>query len=286
MQNERQTRYFFSLSIFFVLVLLISALILGIYEKYDKKFHFFVLDVGQGDAIYARLGFTDVLIDTGPDSESLLSELAKYKPFYDFKIDYVFITHPHADHIGGLPELINRYPIGQIYLTDAVSTSGNYKAFLGNAKDKNIPIALAEIKKQVVADEDFTFDILSPEKTEDENLNNTSIVMMLKYKNTKILLPGDAETPILDKLVSEYGYELKSDILKVSHHGSQNGTNEAFLTHVEPDVAAISLSTDNKFGFPHKETMGLLKKYDIKTLITGYDGSIRIVSDGLNYWLQ
>lgn len=117
-----------------------------------------------------------------------------------------------------------------------------------------------------------------------ENANNTSIVGEVHYKNIELLFTGDAETDIQSHIIELEGNKLKTDILKVAHHGAKNGTNDELLKITNPELALISVGVDNRFGHPHEDTLNLLELFNIRTFRTDIDGTISIISDGINYW--
>ena len=205
-------------------------------------------------------------------------------------VKYVFLTHPHADHITGLIEVLKNYEVKNIYLTDAVHTSDVYIEFLRQVKKENIPVKLIRKEDKIEFQDDFYFLIFWPKISykdrEIKNLNNTSIVGKLVYKNISVLLTGDAENEVQLELIGDFHNKLKSDILKIPHQGARDSCNEEFLQIVNPELAIISVGAKNQFGHPHKITLEKLEKLDILTFRTDLDGTISIISDGLNFWKE
>lgn len=265
--------------------------------KADENLHIYFLDVGQGDSIYARrMNNFDLLIDGGPGSK-ILSELGKIMPFYDHKIDYIILTHPHADHLSGLIEVLRRYEVGQIVATDAVHTTAEYQQWLELIRQKNIPYKLARAGEEINLDSEVKLKILWPTESYTnknvDNLNNTSVVAKLVYNKFSVLLPGDAEEEVQKELLKAENCqpkagncELKADILKVAHHGSSNGSNINFLKAVDPFVAIISVGKDNKFGHPAPDTLKKLDSVGVQTYRTDQNGTIEITSDGQTYHIK
>lgn len=258
----------------------------------DKNLHIYFLNVGQGDSIYVRDGSSfDLLVDGGPDN-SVLAELGAAMPFYDKKIDLVVLTHPHADHVSGLVEVLKRYEVGEIWLTDATHTSGEYLEFLKTIQAKNIKTKL--VKKGMngewgeSGENGVKWEVLWPEdsyKNEKvDNLNNTSIILKLTYGDFSALFSGDAEEPVQSKLIT---YNLSPvTLLKIPHHGSSNAAYEPFIKAVVPKIAVIEVGENNKFGHPAVST---LKKYEAigaKIFRTDRDGRVEIISDGKTYWFK
>ena len=253
----------------------------------DLKVYF--LDVGQGDAEYIKNpDGTDILIDGGPD-QSVLSELGKVMDFGDREINLVILTHPHADHVTGLVEVLGRFQIDEVWETKVEYPSATYDSWQNKIKDKNIP------DKLVVAGETRNFgevkiEVLYPlsplENRRIDNLNNASIVNRLEYKKFSVLFTGDAEKEVLGKLLAQNTDAIHVTVLKVSHHGSSTGITEDFLKVVRPAIAVISSGKDNKYGHPAASTINLLKSYAVRIFRTDQNGTVEINSDGEGYWVK
>ena len=264
---------------------------IAVFQNRDNFLHIYFLDVGQGDSIYVRtMGNVDLLVDGGPD-RSVLSELGNVMPFYDHKIDYVILSHPHLDHIAGLVEVIKRYEIGEIYYTGIEDSSREYLEFLKVAQERKIPLNIIDCNSTKQLDNKTKIKFYWPNnKIEKEivgNLNNTSVVFKLTYNKFSVLFAGDIEKePELDMIHSEIKDELLNDnILKLPHHGSSNISDE-FISWINPDMAIISVGKKNKFGHPASSTLDMLYKYNISVLRTDKDGTIEIKSDGNYFWTK
>lgn len=246
----------------------------------NSELHVIVIDVGQGDSTLITLGADDVmLIDAGEakDAQAVKEELDERGIT---QIDVLVATHPHADHIGGMAEIIDDYEIGCIYMPDMQSNSKTYQNFMDTIDANQIPII------EAYAGESFALGgaactIVSPAKDADKDANNESVMLLLDYLDSEFLFTGDAEEWAEDQVLSA-GYNIDADVLKVAHHGSYTGTSEAFLKAVTPDYAIISCGKDNKYGHPHEETLELLNEYSIDTLRTDVSGDVLFVSDGYN----
>ncbi|MCL5795668.1 MAG: MBL fold metallo-hydrolase [Patescibacteria group bacterium] len=229
----------------------------------------------------------DLLIDCGPDS-GIVSKLGEVMPFWDRKIDYLLLTHPHADHLSGCIDVLKRYEIGQIIATDAVHTTAEYQQWLELIKDKKIPYKLARAGQEISLDNETKLDIYWPDESYQnknvDNLNNTSVVAKLVYYNFSALLLGDAETEVQKSLLKANSQQLKADILKVAHHGSSNGADLNFLKAIAPEIAIISVGKDNKFGHPTSETLKKLESINAQILRTDLNGTIEIISNGQTFW--
>jgi len=248
----------------------------------NEELNVTVIDVGQGDSILVNFGADEtMLIDAGEakDAEAVKDEL---KERGLTQIDVLIATHPHADHIGGIAEILDDYEIGCIYLPDMQSDSQTYQ----NLRDtiENHGVLLIEAYAGVSFDlGDAACTIVSPANDADKDANNESVMLFLDYLDSEFLFTGDAER-WAENEVLDAGYTIDADVLKVAHHGSSTGTSEAFLSAVSPDYAVISCGKDNKYGHPHDETLNLLDEYGIDTLRTDMSGDVVFITDG--YHLQ
>lgn len=280
-QSKKFGRYIL-LSLFLLAVLVWVA----VFQTPNSNLHLFFFDVGQGDAIFIQRKNFQILIDGGPDTK-VLSRLGRVMPFYDRKIEYVILTHPHSDHIVGLIEVLKRYQVGQVLATDAPHTTGEYLEFLKLIKEKNLSFDLA-IKGKKIETAQISLEILHPDKSfkqvQIDNLNNTSVVSRLSFLNFSAILTGDAEKIILDKLSNEMPDKLSANVLKISHHGSEDGLDSLFLKKVSPELAIISVGKDNQFGHPSIKTLKLLEH--IKTFRTDQNGTVEIETNGHNFWIK
>ena len=243
-------------------------------------------DVGQGDAIFIETPEQhQILIDGGPDS-TILEKLGKEMPFWDRTIDLVILTHPEEDHLSGLIDVLKRYKVENILWTGVLHKAPEYDEWQKaiEAEGANIKISKSGQKISWGDNPEDFIEILYPfeslEGQGSKEVNNTSIASRLVYGKNSFLFPGDileeVEIEILDR-----GVNIDSDILKISHHGSKTSSSLQFLEKVSPEIAVISLSKDNKYGHPHKETLEKLENYGIRILRTDQQGDIKIISDGV-----
>lgn len=259
-----------------------------------KNLETFFLDVGQGDAILIKTPKNQtMLIDGGPNSK-VLEKLGKYLSPLQKRVDIVVLTHPHADHVTGLIEVLKRYDIGLLILGGEDLKTDVYNEFIKTVSDKKVLVLIAETGQVIHFSEDLEFDILSPQNnlsdlvfnkksegfgTAGNEVNDTSIVGKLIFKDFSIMFTGDATSRIENQLFI-YGNSLKSDILKVGHHGSKYSSSFNFLNAVSPRAAIIEVGIKNRYGHPSPASLSRLKMFDISVFRTDENGDIKIVSDG------
>ena len=241
------------------------------------------LDVGQGDSTFIKTpDGHQMLVDGGPDG-SVLRELGQVMPFYDRSIDVVLATHADQDHIGGLVEVLKRFKVGLFVETNTTSTSAVYRELEDLIKEKNIKKEIITSPEIVNLGSGAEFDILFPmQNTAGWDTNDSSIVGKLIYGNNSFLLTGDLPQKMEKYLVGEYGPSLKSDVLKVGHHGSKNSSSAIFIGTVSPTYSIISAGVNNRYGHPNKETIDTLKQFGSQILETLGKGMIEFKSDGQN----
>ena len=247
-------------------------------EPTKEKLAVHFLDVGQGDSIFVELpNNKTMLIDAGENyhGEGIINYIQKAG--YS-KIDYLVATHPHSDHIGSLPYIVRNFKIGKVYMPKVTATSKLYESLLKSIKSKKLTVKDAKAGVNIVKKGDLSVSIIAPSQIDETNLNNCSIVIMLKYGDNSFLLTGDAETGEMDSIKAD----LNADVLKAGHHGSKNSTTENLLTKVTPEITVISCGKNNEYGHPDKEVLTLLKKFKSSVYRTDKNKTIVITSDGKN----
>lgn len=243
-----------------------------------------VLDIGQGDAILIRTAGQTVLVDTG-DIGTRDKLVGYIKKEGITTIDKVIITHPHADHLGGMPGIIENFKVSQIYDSGQTATTALYRKYLSLVQSKKIPFAVLTAGTEIVISSDVKLKIFAPEKPliGDSDLNNNSIVAKLMYNEFSMLLTGDAEKESEERMLKTYKAELKSSILKAGHHGSNTSSSLPFLKAVAPEAAIISLGANNDYHHPHPSILKRYGEAKIKVYRTDTDGTVTVSSDGKTY---
>ena len=227
-------------------------------------------DVGQGDGTFINLaGGIQIAIDGGPDNK-FIGCVGKHMPYFDHKIELMIISHPDKDHFEGAIKLLENYQVEKIITSGDISSSPDYQAFLSLAGEKIQEIGAGEDMKIGNSEIDF----LSPEKDYgDENKN--SLIFKLSYGGKRILFTGDAPTDIEENLIKE-GVDLKAEVLKIAHHGSDGSLSKKFYEAVHPELAIISVSKDNKYGHPSARVLKALQNLKIKYSRTDEIGDVTI----------
>ena len=241
----------------------------------------YFLDVGQGDAILIDSPSHGRVLVDGGKNRKVLTELGKILPFADRRIDVVTATHPDADHIGGLPEVISRYKVGTFIESGAESENNIDDELKRRIEEKNIQSVVARRGMVINFGDGVKLTVLFPNQDVSKlDPNDASIVARLTYGEESFLLTGDAELRTENILLNLDPEVLDSDVLKVGHHGSRSSTFILFAEAVSPEYAVISAGKDNTYGHPHKEVLSILNKIHAKIVSTIDRGTIKFETDG------
>lgn len=266
-----------------VLISIIGVLLL--WEPREAELRVVFFDVGQGDSIFIESPTgVQVLIDTGAGSQ-ILRALGREMGFFDRTIDLVVATHPDKDHIGGFPDVFLRYEVETVLLTENKNDTSAAHAFLKAVEDEGADVVHARTGMHFDLGAGATLDILFPNRdTTGWESNTSSIVARVAFGNTSVFLTGDAPAAIEEHLVAvdmrDGSNDMKSDVLKVGHHGSRTSTSEQFLKWIDPKFAVISAEKDSRYGHPHREVTDRLDEHDIMSISTAEVGHITFWSDG------
>jgi len=228
------------------------------------------LDVGQGDAILISQGDKQILIDGGPSGSRIMEKLGKYIPFWDRKIEVVIETHPDQDHIQGLLDVMRNYQIGEVVESKGESDTELYKKFKEIIDSKKIESFTAEAGTEIKITDEAVLKIILAETGTAKDTNSASVVTELNFGDNSFLFTGDLPSEAENKFS-----DIKTEVLKVAHHGSKYSTSVEFLNNVSPRDAVISVAKNNKYGHPTEEVLNRLKEKNINILRTDEMGDIR-----------
>ena len=239
------------------------------------------IDVGQGDSILVIEGDNVMLIDTGDTSSESKDAIVDYLNEKSItEIDYLILTHPDSDHIGGAPTVIEAFTVVNCIMPDVVKDTKIYEDTLTALDEREVNVIAAE------SGADFTlgeadFKVLAPNSESYSDWNDYSVVIRLVYGKRSMLFTGDAhvesEAEILENCSAS---DIDCDLLKVGHHGSRTSTGEDFLKAASPTYAIISCGEGNKYDHPHAETLVKLEKAKVTVYRTDICGSIVVITDG------
>jgi len=235
-----------------------------------------VLDVGQADSILIQLPNRQaMLIDGGNDGDE--SAITNYMGSLNITaIDYLVATHPHADHIGGLPAIIDSMDIGEIYMPRISHNTRTFERLLNSIDNKGLQINTAKAGLSILSESDLRIDVIAPVKDTYNDINEYSAVVKIIYGDTAFLFMGDAGTSSEGQIIAD----VSADVLKVGHHGSRSSTSQAFLTKVAPIYAVISAGMDNSYGHPTDEILSRLNDANVGVYRTDLQGTVVFTSDG------
>lgn len=245
------------------------------------------LDVGQGDATFVESpNGTRMLIDGGRNG-MVLRGLSKHMGFFDRDIDMVLITHPDLDHIGGLIDVLQKYDVSTIVMTENINDTPAVAILQKEIEKEGAEVLFARRGQVFDLGGGAFLNILFPDRDPTHlETNTSSIISELVYGESEFIFTGDSPTSIEEYLVSIGSTELESDVLKVGHHGSKTSSAEAFIAAVSPGFAVISASKDNSYGHPHTVVTERLGSFGVPYKNTADDGSVHLVSDGVDIWLR
>lgn len=269
------------------LIILNAFLFHDVFGSRKPSLRFTALDVGQGDALFIEFpNNRTMLVDAGPKTFSYDAGKNIIVPFLKRRgtdqLDAVVISHPHSDHMGGLPYVLEHIRVGRLIVSAANSTSNLSKEIQEKAQAAGIPFRVVSVGDTIVMDRSTRIYVLHPLFPVDStaNLNNTSVVLKLLYGQTSFLLPGDAEEEAERKIVKRYGPLLGSDVLKAGHHGSITSSSSEFLGRVRPRFAIISVGRNNKFRHPSQVVIERMQRISTGTIRTDQEAAVVLQSDG------
>lgn len=248
----------------------------------NLQIHF--IYVGEGDSILIKKNNIITLADAGPSVNS--KELVKYlKKEHISKINNLILTHPHEDHFGGMNDILTEFKVDNFFSPKVTVDNEDYKYLLYNLKRHDLNISIIKKGMSLNLGKNCNGEFLAPSKDYYDNLNNYSAVLRLCYLNSTFILCGDSEKEEESEILSNYD-NIKSDVIKIGHHGSKTATSDDFLKSVSPYIAIISAGVRNKFDHPHEETLNKLNKSNISLYRTDINKTIILSSDGTKIYVS
>jgi len=273
-----------NLKIIFGGIILLLVLFFSLNKKDDNLVVSF-LNIGQGDAILIQMPQGEnILIDGGEDN-LLLSEVAKALPWWERKIDYIIISHYHADHITGLMELLNKYEVEHILTTNHRPVEDLlYQEWLVALARHNLKETIVQRGEKFILDDNLFWQVLLADDYH-EDYNDNSLVVRLSFGKIDYLFMGDLSSEQEEKLINS-PLIIDSEILKVGHHGSKYSSGEDFLAVIKPELCVIQSGEGNKFGHPHQEAIDRLQAVNCHIEYNQLSGLITVISDGQDWRLS
>lgn len=273
----------------FAALLVSFSLALGT-RKYSGLTRIVFLNVGQGDAIYIETPSGDqILVDGGPDS-SVINELGRVMPFFDRDLDVVVSTHPDADHLFGLLDVLRRYKVKIVFDSGLACANAACLEFDKLIQDHNIARQNLFLGYEINTGDGLVLKVVNPDSPppalpSDKIDNNQSLGLMLQYGKEKVLLTGDMELKAELKSMALFP-DLRADFLKIGHHGAKTSSGDTFLDAVSPKAAIIEVGKNNRYGHPAADTLNKLAQKGITYYRTDIDGRVELLLDGLNFVLN
>lgn len=263
-----------------------------------------MIDVGQADAILIQSGDGFMLIDAADrESESKESLNAYLSNMGITTLEWLVLTHPDADHIGGAQMVLENYQVKNVMLSDRVHTSKTYENMLeAIIEEPDVGVHIVDVNGSLATDTDditasiyevgdvfewraLHFTIMGPLSV--ENNNDASVVLRMQCGDMVAMFTGDAEVESEALMLNEHGRALLDcDLLKVGHHGSRTSTTDAFLEALSPSIALISCGVGNEYGHPHAETIQKLNEASVTVYRTDLQGSVVFSCDGTAFTLK
>ncbi len=241
----------------------------------ETRLHF--IDVGQGDCTLIESNGEYMLIDAGTAGNE--EEILNYFDNLGItKLNYVIATHPHADHIGALGEVINGVDVDNVIMPKVSANTKAFKTLAQAIKNKGLKAIEPKVGDNYSFG-DCSFTIIAPFEYDSDNVNNDSVGIKLVHGNDKVILAGDAEKTVESQILS-HKIDISADLYKVSHHGSSTASSKKFVDAINPEYAVISCAKENDYGHPHKETLKLFKDKGIKVYGTYEGGTVIFTSTG------
>ncbi|MBI2619256.1 MAG: DNA internalization-related competence protein ComEC/Rec2 [Ignavibacteriales bacterium] len=272
-----------------IMVILTESVFGNVAERGERVMRVTTLDVGQGDShLFQFPNGAILLLDSGPAGPGFDAGARTIGPFLRRKgistIDAIVMTHPHADHTGGVASLLDEFRVREVIEAEPGARS-RFHSELQKIMDKKSVKRMAGVGSEISPDPSVRLYVVHPlwNKDSTHSANNRSVVLKLVYGATAALFTGDAEREAEEQMRRRFGAFLDSDLFKVGHHGSITSTTETFLDGITPEFAIISVGRQNKFGHPSNEVIERMQRRGVEIVRTDREGAAVFESDG-NIW--
>lgn len=266
------------IAVFLLALVLLSCVACD--SKKNAGFSIVFIDVGQGDSALVSCDGHYMLIDGGPAEKGAGKNVRNILEDHDVKkLDYLIISHPHDDHIGGLPDALTYISkIEKIFSNVDSSKSDKLKDFCSQLDCRGSKSVEVPNVGDIYSLGSAKFEIISHGNSQDND--NKSLVLLVTYGDTTFLFTGDMEHSTETDISNKYSDEFPITLLKVAHHGSDSGTETRFVRTTQPKYAVISVGENNQYGHPHDKVLDVLEQAGVKVYRTDRDGDIAVISDG------
>lgn len=263
--------------------LIISLLIIFTLNSTAQNLKIHFIDVGQGDSILIEnSGGENILVDGGDRADRIAAEIINYLKDRNIeKLDYIISTHPHADHIGGLADIIDNFEVEKVLDSGKIHTSKTYENYLMKIDQENIDFDTPRQGDKITLKNSEIVFLHPDQNLKDYSLNNSSLVFVLKYKNQNFLFTGDIESEIEKELFRE-NPDLKADVIKVPHHGSDSSSYDSWIKSLNLKIAVIPVGADNHYGHPSPEVLDFYQQLGARVYRSDLNGNVVITADGKN----
>ena len=269
-----------------LLILIAAFLMLFTFNTTAENLKIHFIDVGQGDSILIEeASGQNILVDGGDRADRIAAGIINYlKDRNVKKLDYIISTHPHADHIGGLVDIIDTFEVGTVLDSGKIHTSKTYENYLIKIDQENIDFETPKRGEKLKIGESELHFLHPDQKVEAYNLNNSSLVFVLKFGEQNFLFTGDSEEKVETELLQE-NPELKVDLIKVPHHGSKTSSLAAWIKSLKPELAVIQVG-ENHYGHPAAKVIERYQKNGTQIYRNDLNGNVVITADGRNYTVK
>lgn len=243
----------------------------------ELEVHF--IDVGQGDSILIKQNGHNMLIDAGDNHKG--QDVVNYLRNQNIEtLDYVIGTHPHADHIGGLDDVINGFNVKAVIMPEKMHTTKTFEDVLNAIASKNLKITKAVVGNEYELGK-AKFTVLAPVSNNDSNLNNHSVSIRLEYGSNSFMFTGDAEN-VAEQEIIDNGMNIQADVLKAGHHGSNTSNSDSFVSKVNPQYVVIQVGEGNKYNHPNVDIVEKFEDMGAEIYRNDLHGNVIAKSDGKN----